>query len=49
MFYVYVLHSRFDNGSYIGYSTDLKNRLKQHKTRLLLRNIVPRSLDAHLL
>ena len=30
MFYVYVLHSKFDNGLYIGYSTDLKKRLKQH-------------------
>ncbi|PYL36563.1 MAG: excinuclease ABC subunit C [Verrucomicrobia bacterium] len=31
MFYVYVLHSLADNGFYIGYSTDLKKRLAQHK------------------
>jgi putative endonuclease len=31
MVYVYVLHSRFDNGLYIGYSADLKKRLKQHE------------------
>jgi putative endonuclease len=31
MFYVYVLHSARDNGFYIGYSTDLKRRLSEHK------------------
>ena len=31
MFYVYVVHSIADNGFYIGYSTDLKKRLAQHK------------------
>jgi putative endonuclease len=31
MFYVYVLHSVADQGFYIGYSTDLKTRLTQHK------------------
>jgi len=30
MFYVYLLHSTKDNGSYIGYSTDLKRRLSEH-------------------
>ncbi|PYI85201.1 MAG: hypothetical protein DMF09_05825 [Verrucomicrobia bacterium] len=30
LFYVYVLHSRIDNGLYIGYSTNLRKRLKQH-------------------
>ena len=34
MFYVYPLHSKFDNGLYIGYSTDLRKRLKQHRTGL---------------
>ena len=31
MFYVYVLHSDHDAGLYIGYSSDLKKRLAQHK------------------
>src|SRR6266513_1254832 len=31
MFYVYLLHSTKDNGFYIGYSTDLKRRLSEHK------------------
>ena len=30
MFYVYVLQSQQDQGLYIGYSSDLKNRLRQH-------------------
>jgi putative endonuclease len=31
MFYVYVLQSKTDQGLYIGYSSDLKRRLAQHK------------------
>jgi putative endonuclease len=31
MFYVYVLHSDADGGLYIGFSTDLRRRLKEHK------------------
>jgi putative endonuclease len=31
MFYVYLLYSTRDNGFYIGYSTDLKRRLSEHK------------------
>jgi putative endonuclease len=31
MFYVYVLHSTKDNGFYIGFSTDLKRLLSEHK------------------
>ena len=31
MFYVYVSHSKKDLGLYIGYSTDLRRRLKEHK------------------
>jgi putative endonuclease len=31
MFYVYVLHSERDSGLYIGYSTDLRRRLREHK------------------
>ena len=31
MFYVYLLRSTKDNGFYIGYSTDLKRRLSEHK------------------
>jgi putative endonuclease len=31
MFYVYVLHSKRDFGLYIGYSTDLRRRLMEHK------------------
>jgi putative endonuclease len=34
MFYVYVLHSTSDNGLYIGYSADLKKRLKRHRDGL---------------
>jgi putative endonuclease len=30
MFYVYVLHSKRDAGFYIGYSADLRRRLRQH-------------------
>ena len=32
MFYVYVLDSDQDAGLYIGYSTDLRRRLVEHKT-----------------
>ena len=31
MFYVYVLQSESDDGWYIGYSTDLRRRLKEHQ------------------
>ena len=31
MFYVYVLQSQSDEGLYIGFSTDLRRRLKDHK------------------
>lgn len=31
MFYVYVLHSAKDEGLYIGYSTNLRKRVAQHK------------------
>ena len=31
MFYVYVLHSMKDNGFYIGFSTNLRARLRQHQ------------------
>jgi putative endonuclease len=31
MFYVYVLHSASDHGLYIGYSTDLRRRLAEHR------------------
>jgi putative endonuclease len=31
MFYVYLLHSIADSGFYIGYTTDLKRRLSEHK------------------
>jgi putative endonuclease len=30
VFYFYLLQSTFDNGLYIGYSSDLKRRLRQH-------------------
>lgn len=33
MHYVYVLHSLADSGFYIGYSTNLRPRLKQHLER----------------
>ena len=32
MFYVYVLRSQMDAGFYIGYTIDLRTRLRQHKT-----------------
>lgn len=31
MYYVYVLQSESDSGLYIGFSTDLRRRLRQHK------------------
>ena len=31
MFYVYVLQSESDDGLYIGFSKDLRQRLKQHQ------------------
>jgi putative endonuclease len=31
MFYVYVLQSESDDGLYIGFSTDLRRRIKEHK------------------
>jgi putative endonuclease len=31
MFYVYVLHSLEDHGLYIGFSTDLRRRIAEHK------------------
>jgi len=31
MYYVYVLHSIKDNGFYIGFSTNLRTRLRQHQ------------------
>ena len=31
MFYVYVLHSLEDHGLYIGFSTDLRRRMAEHK------------------
>ena len=30
MFHVYVLHSEKDNGLYVGYTTNIKNRLNEH-------------------
>jgi len=35
MFYVYLLKSIKDNGYYIGYSADLKNRFIQHQNGLV--------------
>jgi len=32
MFYVYIIKSLVDNKLYIGYSKDLKNRLKEHNS-----------------
>jgi putative endonuclease len=34
MFYVYVLHSLEDRGFYIGFSTDLRRRMSEHKRGL---------------
>ena len=34
MFYVYVLHSVQDNGLYIGFSANLRKRLKEHSAGL---------------
>ena len=31
MYYVYVLKSRKDNGFYVGYTKELKARIKEHK------------------
>ena len=34
MFYVYVLHSGFDGGFYIGLSANLRKRLREHQAGL---------------
>ena len=34
MFYVYVLHSDADDGLYIGFSTDLRRRVAEHRQGL---------------
>ena len=34
MFYVYILHSGTDAGLYIGYSANLKRRLREHEQGL---------------
>ena len=31
MFYVYILRSESDDGFYIGFSTDLRRRMKEHQ------------------
>jgi putative endonuclease len=36
MNYVYVLKSEKDNGLYIGYTTDLKRRFREHNQKLSL-------------
>jgi len=43
MFYVYVIKSRKDDSLYIGYSDDLKRRMKEHNAGLNFstRNKVP--------
>jgi len=35
MYYVYVLRSSVDNNFYVGYSSDLDNRIKQHEKGLV--------------
>jgi len=35
MFYTYVLKSEKDNNLYVGYSSDLKERIKQHNKGLV--------------
>jgi putative endonuclease len=32
MYYVYILKSRFDGKLYVGYTTDLRNRLRKHQS-----------------
>ncbi|OGZ09535.1 MAG: excinuclease ABC subunit C [Candidatus Lloydbacteria bacterium RIFCSPHIGHO2_02_FULL_51_22] len=34
MYYVYILHSEKDRGLYIGYTSDLKRRITEHKKGL---------------
>jgi putative endonuclease len=34
MFYVYVLHSHLDGGLYIGFSANLRKRLREHRAGL---------------
>ena len=36
MFYTYVLKSNKDNKLYIGWTDDLKNRIKQHQSGLVI-------------
>jgi len=35
MYYVYILFSKKDNRTYIGYSADIKKRLSEHKKGLV--------------
>jgi putative endonuclease len=35
MYYVYILRSEKDNNFYVGYSSDLRNRLLQHEKGLV--------------
>ncbi len=35
MYYVYVLRSEADSNFYVGYSSDLKNRIQQHEKGLV--------------
>jgi putative endonuclease len=46
MYYTYVLHSKKDNGLYIGYTKDLKTRIKQHQDgkSISTKNRLPLSL-----
>lgn len=39
MYYVYVLHSEADDGLYIGFSTDLRRRLSEHRQGLALATV----------
>lgn len=45
MYYVYVLRSRKDNGFYIGFSDDLRRRLKKHNSGMVVSTKVRRPFE----
>ena len=45
MFYVYVLKSQMDGNLYIGYTTNLKNRLQKHQNGEVLSTSPRRPFD----
>jgi len=45
MYYVYILKSRVDEKLYVGYTTDLRNRLQKHQRGEVISTKARRPLD----